>query len=807
MTEIKIWSDIEIEIYDHPPSFNSIQRKKFLTLPVKLKKRTQSFYTTANKVGFHLMFGYFKARRRFFLPERFNPFDIRFIGKRLGLLFFDGLLDDYNRKTYNRHRKIILAHFGYDSFKLQKHHLLITQLITKSLWSFDRAHLILGNILDWLEYRHIELPSYYALQTILTIAIRKRDRTLHQTLDKLLQPNHKTALDHLLIKSNAAATENTKAVYAFTSLKKLIRKDNPKSIRANIDKHELVWQIFQQIQSLLPELELNEAAIRYFGELVIKYKSSQITQRSLADKYLLLLGFTAFQIRSYEDQLVDILLSACRGGLNTAHHKHKEYLFASRKERKEQSKKITDMAQSKHDLLKEVKAIIWDPKANVIPQSAIAVEQVRQILPLIEGQDEDQETLDLMQQQHVKEEQIALLNCLEKVSLSLQQQVSPIIKTLHFNIKTSPSKLIIAIHHFRDKDGKISKTAPSDFLEDDQKEILFDEDGRFKISLYKILLFQTIYRGIKSGQLNLKYSYRYKAYDEYLINAIDWKEQQKPLLEKAKLTDKKDFKTVLKKLKPLLNEHFHQTNQRILKEENPHFILREDGKYLIKTPKVDTENRAKSLSIFPNEKIIPISEVLATIDDLTNYSTHFKHYQPYYRKQRPSKNVFFADIMAYGCNLGVEKMAKVARSVTATELENTANWYFDLENIQKATDTINNFMDKLELPNLFRKKKEELHTSSDGQKIAVASDTTIDAHYSFKYFGRGKGVTSYSFIDERFIPFYSTVINTTEREAIYVVDGLLHNETIRSTTHSTDTHGYTEAVFGLMDILGFGFAP
>ena len=68
-------------------------------------------------------------------------------------------------------------------------------------------------------------------------------------------------------------------------------------------------------------------------------------------------------------------------------------------------------------------------------------------------------------------------------------------------------------------------------------------------------------------------------------------------------------------------------------------------------------------------------------------------------------------------------------------------------------------------------------------------------------------MTSYSFIDERFIPFYSTIINTTEREAIYVVDGLLHNERIRSNMHSTDTHGYSEAVFGLMDLLDFGFAP
>ena len=109
--------------------------------------------------------------------------------------------------------------------------------MNKALWSFDRVHLILGNTLDWLEHRHIELPSYYTLQTILTIAIRKRDRKLHQTLDKLLQPSHKTALDQLLLKSNI---ENKGAVYAFTSLKKLIRKDNPKSIRANLDKHEVI---------------------------------------------------------------------------------------------------------------------------------------------------------------------------------------------------------------------------------------------------------------------------------------------------------------------------------------------------------------------------------------------------------------------------------------------------------------------------------------------------------------------------------------------------------------------------------------
>lgn len=33
------------------------------------------------------------------------------------------------------------------------------------------------------------------------------------------------------------------------------------------------------------------------------------------------------------------------------------------------------------------------------------------------------------------------------------------------------------------------------------------------------------------------------------------------------------------------------------------------------------------------------------------------------------------------------------------------------------------------------------------------------------------------------------------------------NETIQSTQHSTDTYGYSEAIFALMDLAGFGFAP
>jgi TnpA family transposase len=80
---------------------------------------------------------------------------------------------------------------------------------------------------------------------------------------------------------------------------------------------------------------------------------------------------------------------------------------------------------------------------------------------------------------------------------------------------------------------------------------------------------------------------------------------------------------------------------------------------------------------------------------------------------------------------------------------------------------------------------------------------STNAGYSFKYFGTAKGVSVYTFIDESHKLFYSTVINVNERESGYVIDGLMHNDVVKSTIHSTDTHGFSEVIFGLTHLLGF----
>jgi len=67
-------------------------------------------------------------------------------------------------------------------------------------------------------------------------------------------------------------------------------------------------------------------------------------------------------------------------------------------------------------------------------------------------------------------------------------------------------------------------------------------------------------------------------------------------------------------------------------------------------------------------------------------------------------------------------------------------------------------------PLLFPERDYISHTSSDGQKFEVKVES-LKANHSFKYFGKGKGVSVYSFIDERHLLFHSTIISAAERES------------------------------------------
>lgn len=107
---------------------------------------------------------------------------------------------------------------------------------------------------------------------------------------------------------------------------------------------------------------------------------------------------------------------------------------------------------------------------------------------------------------------------LEARSLKLQNRLSSVLRALNFMPNTGATELQTAIDHFK-ADGDLSVShAPMAFFDAEQKAALIRTDGAFRVSLYKVFLFQAVTTAIKSGHLNVEPSYKYRPMDAYLID-------------------------------------------------------------------------------------------------------------------------------------------------------------------------------------------------------------------------------------------------------------------------------------------------
>ncbi len=97
--------------------------------------------------------------------------------------------------------------------------------------------------------------------------------------------------------------------------------------------------------------------------------------------------------------------------------------------------------------------------------------------------------------------------------------------------------------------------------------------------------------------------------------------------------------------------------------------------------------------------------------------------------------------------------------------------------------------------------------SADGLRFVVPV-RTLNAGPNPRYFGPGRGVTYLNFLSDQFAGFHAIVVPGTLRDSLYILDGLLEQQTnVDPHELMTDTAGYSDQVFGLFRLLGYQFSP
>ncbi len=810
MSRLKVLSAPEANRYDYPPVFNSVQRKKYFYIsePIAtiLYKRLRKPQT---RIGFLLQWGYFQYTGRFFFPERFHEQNIAFVATHLRIdtkELGDPLVSYYGSVVYE-HQAIILRLAGYQAFKdkTDEFSYELNRLVAKRpLGGPIRPKQVFFQIIQFLKAKRIELPTAHFLVQAITDQFRDFEQNLSDSLKTILSQREILLLENLLTQLRNQDMVD-QGPYVLSALKRLNQTTQPARIKGSVQDFRQVKSLFFQLLPVFDRLRVSVDLLHYHARWATKATTFQLQQ--LTDpymQYLHLLSFIHHQFYLRQDNLMDIILVAVQRTHNETVKDQKEQYFGGRKNKNQAIREVTKSRQRYKEK--------WEAAETIIQAEDLADDEKIVLLNgLIDNQPDDERLADQHASTLQKEispatQQREYFDILETKFRKVNNRVGQILQELTFDEATSEEFIYEAIQYYQRKKGQVGRRAPVGFFDKHERPVIENEDGSFRVALYKVLLFFATARTIKAGTLNARYSYRYRAIDEYLIPKEPWYTNRDQYIRQSGLGTFADGRELISSHAAQLHDGYTQTNERIKTGENTDVYTNQSGNLVIHTPKVEKEDTDKLSDLFLSRKYVSILEVLYEVNQATQYLDRFEHYNLKYKKQRPAPEVFIAAIIGYGCNVGIRKISRISKGINVHTLENAVNWYMSLENIQAANQRIVETIDQLSLPTLFRKQVDEMHTSSDGQKFGIRGDS-LNASHSFKYFGSGKGVAVYSFVDERSAIFHSTVINSSEREAAYVIDGLLNNEVVKSAIHSTDTHGYTEIVFGVAHLLGFKFAP
>ncbi|HAK79204.1 MAG TPA: Tn3 family transposase [Runella sp.] len=789
--------------FETPPTFNYAQRRFFFQITPDIKTLLATFETTANKTGFLVQLGYFRATCRFFSPTTFLTKDWEFAARRVTPKGSMLPIRIYADTTARRHRQLILQALGVMPFTGAVGELCqqeANELVTQGL----RPPQVFGRLCDFLRTHRMEIPAYSTFVDLIQKANATFEAYLNEVLQTQLDDVGRQALLTLLEQpQDGGMPIYTTAPMQLTRLRNTQELMGSKAIRENVRHLQTLKKLYHQCLPVLKALALHEAVVEEYALEVMRSRSWQV--KRWVSRELHLLCFIQYQYFYLNDVLAKTFVKATENNVNQCEKRHR----IERQERYEhnlsQLADILGQYIGQADRLNQLQLSSYDFSKSLDDKFKLMLDNLRSPqtadflarLPLVR---------DLYTQttHHLKDadyyDQIA------QGSQKLQNRVADLIRYLDFHTEPTGEELAKAIRFFQQKDGVLTGAVPTDFLKPAERANVFAKDGKLRTSLYKSLLARHIMRGFKAGSVFLPTSHQYKSIDDYLIDKATWQSQKLTLLERAGMRHLECWETVADELRGRLKTQIKQTIDRIETGENLWVEKRKDGNLRFKTPVLDELPEDSPVDLFPQDRVIPLYEVLETVNRISRFTETFQSARTDTERDRPPANLFLAGVIGMGCNLTIGRIAKTAKNLSPSALETTVRNYFNSVNLQRANDSVSALIERMTLGNLFNHNPHGHHTSSDGQKFAVAFDS-IHSTYSAKYFGKEKGITIYSFINAVHDLFYSTAFSASDREAWYVIDGLMHNDVVRSEIHTTDTHGATDPVFSLSYLLGIDFQP
>jgi TnpA family transposase len=731
-----------------------------------------------NRLGFVLQLG--TLRYLGFCPDdltRAPATVVAYLAEQLGVA--PAALADYGTRAQTRtdHLQHIQRYLGFRDADLFDLAALTDWLLERAL-EHDQPMLLLQLAIEKLYADRIVRPGITRLERMVATARSQAQQETFRRLEPLLTDERRTLLDGLLQADPATGRAPLIALrLGATSYTPRAILDTIAKLTVLQDHSVTDWQL----------AGLSPNRLKFLAQLGRK-SPVQVLQRMPDERrYPILLAFLQQALEAITDEAVELADRCLSETDRRARHDLDEF-----------RRTVAQALNAQVQVFQEILGIVLNP---AIPDAAVR--------PAIYAQTPAEELQAIAAQgaRLVRPVDDTYFDFFEDRYSYLRQFTPAWLDTLTFRSHQLHDPLLAGITLIRRLNTERRTKIPADwpvplgFVPAKWLPYVEGPDGRIDRHYYELCLLWQMRNALRAGNLWLEHSRRYADPETYLIPRPHWPTLRPELCQLLQVPEHGMERLRVRRAE--LEAQLARFDRGLPRNQT---VRLEEGE-LVVTPLVGEElpPHSERLQAVIDARLpqIDLPVLLVEVDRLTHFSDCFEHASGQEPRTPEVRLQLYAAILAQACNFGLTQMAQVT-DLSYRQLAWCTNWYLREETLNAANAVLVNYHHRLPLSQIWGGGT---LSSSDGQRFPVAVKTK-NATALPRYFGYGRGLTHYTWTSDQHGQYGTKVIPSTARDATYVLDAILDNETeLPIVEHTVDTNGFTEIVFALFDLLNLQFSP
>ncbi len=681
------------------------------------------------------------------------------------------------RQTISEHQNQIKTFLGLRKFDEQTAAIAANFIFTEC-YRLDQISLILIKTEQFLREQNILAPAQDTLERLIVTQREKARRFIYTKLYGLLSAKTILALDDLL------TTDNSK----YSKLQKLKNAPKTPSVEAIIALIEKL-NIIKATNVTNLNLEwLNNNYQRRLAKYALRFSAHRLKQTEVMRRYAILTCFLRQTYNETTDYIVDTYFKLIQKIYSRAENQVND---ATKKQRKKLKGSLVAFNIMSSVILDE-SIIDSDVRKNIFKR--ISKESITTY-------NKENEAWLTGKYSH------AFKLVIQRFSY-LRQFAPLILERICFQSEgDNKAEILKAIDLLKDLNKQNKRKLPQDtsiaFI---SKKIrpMIRHKGQLNRHAWECALLVAVRDEIKSGNISVVNSKRYGHFDDFFMPYEEWNKKRSTFFKRADLPENpQDVPAYLTNRSNKAFDKFFES------EATNKYASVENGQWVLSVDEAETLNPEAEAKLdklkdwlAKHMRNTKLPELLIEVDNDLHLTDYFMPSTLQNKRNVEDICAIIATWMAYGCFFGPIIMSKLTQEVSYHQIKSITDWQLTDEALRQALVKTVNAISALDVTRSWGEGK----TSSSDAARYEYKHKTLQRTYSTKF--GDFALEFYTFVADNYAPFYSCPIECTERDAPYVLDGQLYNETeLPLEEHYTDTHGYMEINFTGFTMLGRRFNP